>query len=161
MVVLSSPCPSIKWLFYVVMWFLLIKWSFYIGKMVVFGHSLPASHRPVHSSRSNFKREPSRPRCTSKMKASVVLGSGTCWAPWWFLFSRPLEGWNWTWRFVLCCVFFCWEMFGVSTMGWDWCWQGWVWWRGGWGCLASWRYTCYIKGSVVEHQENTIWLGKM
>lgn len=74
MVVLNSPCPSIKWLF------LIIKWSFYIGENGRFRHSLPASHRSVQSSRSNFKREPSRPRCTSKMKASVVLGSGTCWA---------------------------------------------------------------------------------
>ena len=30
------------------------------------------------SSRSNLRRDPSRPRWTSKMKASVVLGSGTC-----------------------------------------------------------------------------------
>lgn len=114
MVVLSSPCPSIKWLFYVVMWFLLIKWPFYIGKMVVFGHSLPASHRPVHSSRSNFKREPSRPRCTSKMKASVVLGSGTCWAPWWFLFSRPPWKVEIEHEGLFCVVFF----FVGKCLGW-------------------------------------------
>ena len=125
MVVLNSPCPSIKWLF------LIIKWSFYIGENGRFRHSLPASHRSVQSSRSNFKREPSRPRCTSKMKASVVLGSGTCWALCFFSADPP-------WKVEiedegLFCVFLflCWEMFGVSTMGWDWCWQVGVWWRGG------------------------------